>query len=380
METNKLAAQKASQAITSLLLDEPFYGTAVMQLELVQDSTIATECTDGKVIKYNPEFLLGLSSAQAKNEFRHETEHNMRGHIFRREGRDQKLWNVACDYVINNDMVAEGCQLDATWLVDSRYNGMSEEQIYSILAKQSKEEQDKQVEKSKEHGEVEDAQATEGESIPEQKQQWEQITVRAAKAAKATKQAGKLPAWAEKLIGEIQSPYVDYRALTRQFLEQQAKNDFSWTRLNRNYLQAGLCIPALKSESLPPIVFYWDTSGSRWSSEQVKLAASEVMGLIEEARPEVTYVIYGDSEVTNVQIFTPGDVIKLEPKGGGGTNFTPIFDYIVKEGLEPCCFIGLTDLCGTFPPSTPDFPVLWLCDEKDATAPFGKVIEVRSAI
>ena len=62
-------------------------------------------------------------------------------------------------------------------------------------------------------------------------------------------------------------------------------------------------------------------------------------------------------------------------KGGGGTSFIPVFEYIEKNDLRPDALIYLTDLAGRFPEHEPDFPVIWgaICE---GTAPFGKVVRI----
>jgi predicted metal-dependent peptidase len=367
--------QKMTAGLTSLLLDEPFYGCLALKLELIADPTIETEATDGKSIRFNPAFIESIPFEQVKHELRHEVEHNARGHQFRRGDRDPQLWNVACDYVINNDMVAEGAKLDSSWLVDPQYKGMSEEQVYTKLEQQPKQKQEEQCKTSENHGQVSDAKDTPKECKAEQQQNWQQAVLQAAQQAK---QAGKLPAFAAALVEQIKNPQIDWIAATRKFLEQTAKNDFTWTRPSRRYITQGLYLPSIRSEQLPPVVIYWDTSGSRWSDKQRQLAANEIASVISDARPEKTFVIYADSEVKKVDVFELGDPIKFDPVGGGGTRFEPVFEYIEKEQLEPCCFIGISDLDGSFPKNAPDYPVLWVTDEKGSSAPFGDVIEVTN--
>lgn len=370
---NQKARNKLTQALTSLLLDEPFFGTLAMKLELIERTDIPTEATNGKQLFYNPTFIESIPFEQVKAEICHEVCHCAKLHQFRRDGRDAKLWNVACDFVINNELKTAGYKLDATWLLNPLYAGMSEEQVYTQVAKQSKKEQEEQQKKSDGHGQVLDAQETLTEGTEQQKQEWQQSVIQ---VARQTQQHGTLPGFAQALIKEFTHPIVDWRAATRKFIEQTARNDFTWTRPARNYVQQGLYLPSLKSDKLPPIVYGFDTSGSRWSKEQQKLAASELVSIIQEARPEKTYVVYFDSQVKSVEIFEAGDIVDLHPKGGGGTNFECVFKYIQENEIEPCCAIFMTDLEGNFPAEIPEFPVLWACDVAGATAPFGEVLDI----
>jgi predicted metal-dependent peptidase len=224
------------------------------------------------------------------------------------------------------------------------------------------------------HGQVEDGQDTSAEGLAEQEQNWKQAILQAAQQAS---KYGKLPGFAQAMVDELKNPAIDWKAATRKFLETTAKNDYSWTRPNRRYVGQGLYLPSMHSEQLPPVVVLWDTSGSRWSNEQVRFAGSEIASIIQDARPEKTYVIACDSSIKGVQVFEQGDTIKLDAKGGGGTSFEPVFEWIEQNNVEPSCVIAITDLDGTFPDVAPSYPVLWVCDEVGKTAPFGEVLEVK---
>ena len=51
--------------------------------------------------------------------------------------------------------------------------------------------------------------------------------------------------------------------------------------------------------------------------------------------------------------------IVLCPKGGGGTDFRQVFQWVEQQGISPECLIYLTDLeCSRFP-EEPFYPVLW---------------------
>ena len=371
---NKLVAQKIAQVVTGLLLSEPFFGSLLLQLELLEDETIKTECTNGVYIKYNPTFIASLPFDQVKSEFIHEIMHPAKLHQWRFDGRDHDLWNVACDYVINLELKDAGYTLDETWLLNDKFRGMSEEQVYNVVADQPKEQQQQQIVKCQLHGKVEAATDNGQTSKIEQQQNWTQMVLQAAQHAQYY---GTLPKFLQIMVDEIKNPVVDWKSGLRKFIQQAAKNDYSWARPNQRFVGLGVYLPSMKSEKLPPICVYDDTSGSRWSKKQLAFAKAEIASIVEDARPERTYVIHGDTQVTNVEMFEAGDPITFNPKGGGGTSFEPIFQWIEEQGIEPCCFIGITDLEGSFPTVVPDYPVIWCCDEKNKTAPFGEVIEVK---
>jgi predicted metal-dependent peptidase len=79
-----------------------------------------------------------------------------------------------------------------------------------------------------------------------------------------------------------------------------------------------------------------------------------------------------------VEHFTSDDLpLNLTPKGGGGTNFIPVFEHIADEGMEPSALIYLTDLEGTFPQHEPDYPVLWVDTYGKHKPPFGEHVRME---
>ena len=55
----------------------------------------------------------------------------------------------------------------------------------------------------------------------------------------------------------------------------------------------------------------------------------------------------------------PFDGGKFKFAGGGGTSFTPVFEYLKKEQDEPDLLIYFTDGYGD-KPEKPSFPVMWV--------------------
>jgi predicted metal-dependent peptidase len=124
------------------------------------------------------------------------------------------------------------------------------------------------------------------------------------------------------------------------------------------------------------IVIGVDTSGSI-GQEELEQFAGEISAIADEVQPEVIHVVYCDAAVQSSQDFVAGDAIKLEPKGGGGTDFCPVFRWVEEQELQPACLIYLTDLmCHSYPP-IPSYPVLWATDGR-SIGPFGETIRITA--
>ena len=129
---------------------------------------------------------------------------------------------------------------------------------------------------------------------------------------------------------------------------------------------------------LGEIVVAVDCSGSIGEHE-LNIFAAEIRGITEDTKPVALHVVYFDSEVCHHDTFGPDDQLHVEPHGGGGTAFSPIFEFVESKGIDPACAVVLTDLCcNDFGPA-PHYPVLWVSTDP-GTAPWGEIIHMNNKL
>lgn len=379
------ANEKMVKARTGMVLDQPFFASLALRLRFKEDESCETVWTDGHTLGYNPKFVEGLPLDQVKGILAHEVMHLACAHHTRRGERDQKKWNVAGDYAINQILEDSKIALPEGHLIDPAFVGMASEQIYGHIPDPDPggqgNDQDQGQDQGKNDpggcGEVRDAKGPQGKDLSpaekaQEEQNWKIATAQAVQQAKAM---GDLPGGIARMVGEILAPHVDWREVLRRFVDQSAKNDYTWARPNRRYLHSGLYLPSLYSETLPPIVIAVDTSGSI-DSEMLDQFASEMTNILREYKTSCN-VLYCDTEIEGVESFTSDDLpLKLNPQGGGGTDFRPPFAWVEKQGITPACLIYLTDMyCNRFP-DPPGYPVLWAKTDDYGQAPFGEEVRI----
>ncbi len=74
--------------------------------------------------------------------------------------------------------------------------------------------------------------------------------------------------------------------------------------------------------------------------------------------------------------FARHDQFKLVARGGGGTAFKPVFDWVEEKGIRPVCLVYLTDLYGPVSFDAPEYPTLWCCTNAKQ-GPFGETVEIE---
>ena len=180
------------------------------------------------------------------------------------------------------------------------------------------------------------------------------------------------------MVEQARHAPVDWREALRRFFSQTVPQDYRWTPPNRRFVWAGLYLPGLHREGIGEIAIGVDCSGSI-SNKLLSKFSAEVNAIAAESRPELVRVLYCDAAIQRVDEFTAGEKIELNPVGGGGTDFRPVFTYLEERQIEPRCLIFLTDLAGSFPDETPPYPVIWAATS-DRTAPFGETVAIDSEI
>lgn len=168
-----------------------------------------------------------------------------------------------------------------------------------------------------------------------------------------------------------------------RFMQSLSMSEYNWARINRRHLvQHSVFAPANFSESLENVVFAIDTSGSVFDQQSQAGFAGHVNAILAETKPKRTHVLYFDAKVQRHDELDYGALeFSTRPKGGGGTDFRPIFQYLEDEGIVADAVIILTDCYGEFPDEEPPYPVLWasIIDPKDLghyLPPFGEVVHV----
>ncbi len=368
--------KRLSKAKTSLVLEHPFIGNIALNMPFEVTTEVPTAATNGKMVKFNPDFCEKLSDEELKFLVAHECMHPMLEHPFRRGERDIRRWNKAGDYVINQLLVDENMgKMPEGGLYDNdiwqQGNGTTDG-IYKVLP--AEEDGEGGVGSVGGQGDPLDECLDADGSPAEQEQNAAEWKVKVAQAAQAAKMMGKMSAGVERFVGTVLQPKVDWREVLQRFVEKCKDDTRSWARPNRRFLSQGMYLPSTSGEAMGELVVAVDCSGSI-GDDEINQFASEVLTIKEDSNPSAIHVVYFDNEVSHYDKFTRDDEVHITPHGGGGTAFSPVFEYLEKHNIEPVACVFLTDLyCSDFG-NEPAYPTLWVTTDSNSTdAPFGEVV------
>jgi predicted metal-dependent peptidase len=345
--------------------DSVFFTTLLFSLRCIFDPRVPTACTNGRWIRINPSYFMNLSVDLRVSLLIHETMHCAYMHMARMGEFKMPHWNYATDYVINWQLAERGFKIGDGWLLDSKYAGMSSEEVYKkIIADDMPLPQNPL-----------DCDFEEADDPEECSKEMEDILITAQiQSRMANDKAGSIPGEIEIFLNTLLNPQLPWQTILQKFLHKYNKTDYSWKKPNRRFFPKHH-LPSLWGQSLMDIAVAADTSGSV-SDADFTAIVSEIAGILKMMQPEKVSFIQFDTCIKSVDVVKNlQDLMAVSFTGRGGTIVEPIMQWAVEN--KPQAMLVFTD--GYFhksgltqPPAT---DVIWLIHNNPGfTAPFGKVI------
>jgi|SaaInlStandDraft_4_1057021.scaffolds.fasta_scaffold10147_1 predicted metal-dependent peptidase len=379
--------EKLITARVNLLFKAPFFGNMAVRLKLTNaDRWCSTAATDGRRFYYNSKFIDQLKSGEIEFLFGHEVLHACYDHMSRRDDRHPELFNIACDYAVNRDLVDHGVGeliTSVPVLYDRQYGDMISEEIYDKLFDDIEQQMDSGCDGDGDGGAggkgkigkgnlddlldkmidehiapSDDPESDKGDGngptqlTPEEREQIKNEIKDAMISSSAACEAGDTPLGVARLIKTLTNPKMDWRELLQQTLHSTIKADYSWMRPNRRNAYYDAIIPGMEPGTQIDIVVAIDTSGSI-SESMLRDFLSEISGIMETFTEFKIHLFTFDTQVYNPQFFTSEnlkDITEYDIQGCGGTDFDCVFTHLAEEQVIPERLIFFTDgyPCGSW--------------------------------
>ena len=357
--------RKVGKAKSLLILDHPFFGTACTKRPIIYTDTVPTAAMSATGQMYmNVDFCAPLTVQQLMFLLAHEAMHYMLAHGLRRGHRDPQAWNVAADKVINDTLIDAGVGdfIDGGITLDGARE-MAAESLYD-------ETDDGDGQGPGGLGnDIGDPTDADGQPLDDATihQLEAEAKIDAIQSAKAAKAVGKLPASIERMVEELINVSTPWYDILERFMAGKIKDGYSWNRPNRRFIARNIYIPGTDYvPKMGPVVIGVDTSGSI-GPDEIAMFNGHINRIIDTCNPEVVHVVYCDYDVAGVDEYTPEDFpVTIQCKGGGGTSFKPVFDWIDNNAIDPECVVYLTDGYGDQSEFTTNHETVWLTTGTEA--------------
>ena len=386
-------------AYSKLGMREPFVAAVMTRVKREISATVPTAGTNGTWVRFNPTWCEPLSDEELFGLVLHEASHVVLMHMWRREGRDMRIWNYANDALINAYIKSRGWQLPKggvhlSWVKEE----MSSEEVYEKL-KQQKQQQQQQKQKGGSSGDGDGDEDSDGSGggddgdddgmgggfdghgdLEDAQDEATRVDMQASivAAARMAKECGQGSSLIDRVLDNVGESLVRWQDVCRSMLTESAAADYTYLRPSRRFIGSGLYLPSLRTDALGGLAIGFDTSGSMGKRECDQIAA-EIQAIVDDLQPSFVEVVYCDYAVTHSERFERDETLKLHPKGGGGTRFQPVFEHFEKTGERYCGMIFFTDMEGDLDEcEEPSHPVIWAnIGRREYDAPFGTSVRVQ---
>ena len=360
------AEDRMGKSRARLMLQQPFYGILLSMVDLIPEASLPTMATDGSKVYYSPKFVMELGDDEIFGVLLHEISHCIYLHCTqkRRLNRDRHRWNVAADYAINLEIKDMDYKLPRGLLLDEKYRDMNAEQIYDDLPEDCS-----HMKTFDMHMENTDSNAWDD---------MEEKIIASYEMTKDSKNQGNLPGGLKRWIDKLRKAKVNWTRIFHRYVGQAlAKDDYSFTRANRRFIPQAIYLPDLRNHVIGNVVIGVDTSGSinKDILEQFGAEMQKISHLVDEVTAiSCDAQIHEVVKIRKFQNFMKN--VKFGFKGGGGTDFRPVFDLVKERRMVPELLIYLTDTYGSFPEKSPQYPVLWCITDEGGKVPWGQSVYI----
>ena len=440
--TKEEARRALDRARHAVVMKFPFIGEISLRMGLVptHDSKNPTSTTDGTKVFIDTEFMSKLRKEELSFVIGHEVWHNVLLHPARKQTRDAKLFDLACDMEVNwllkqnnkervfdfpygtpmppREVQGESCEVIYDWLLQNCKMGSQDNGQPSGSSEQdggqsgsswtcpenSDVEHSLRSEPKKDktaNGQFDSHRYTDGSEQEEDDGQGNNDSdfnpkiaksfcedmreIAISQLQKCALMQGAMPIGIESFVKKLEKPEVPWQEHLAQFITQIHTGKLEWTPPSRRHLYRDLYLQSHREKKIK-IALAIDTSGSTYSILPNFFAELESLMKSFDAY-EVTRIDC-DADVEKVVVydhdtapFSKNDSTGIEWRGGGGTSFVPPFEYVKEKNLDIDAMVYLTDGFGDAPEKQPSYPVLWVLP-KDGNRDFcrwGKKVFMQNA-
>lgn len=372
-EKTRLCAQVLELTRQQLLDSLPHLGGALAALPWVPDARTGIRLENGNA-RFQPEALLSLYAAQPEaliRGFLHMLLHCLYLHPFD-EHAGEALWDTACDLAV--EQIIDGLNLPRLGkkppiLPEPGKRSLTAQQIYGYLRENAPDFDGKPYA-------FDDHSAWKESPGVEIRRKWETLLLAAAGDKTGAGKRGHTAGAGQEEAEDAQAGQFDYRRYLEPFAALREEMQLDMESFDYAYYRLGLelgtpFLEPLESQEvrrLEELVIAIDTSGS-CDKETVSRFLAETWKLLSNQenffRKMNVYFLQCDCVIQDVtRIQSREDWLdyakKVVIQGRGGTDFTPVFDYVenlrrTKQLKNLKALLYFTDGDGFYPTQPPDY-------------------------
>lgn len=378
MDANTLLVKAKSQ----LTSKHPYFGMLASRLKHEEDENINYYASNGVRFKYNPSFIESCTKDELMFILTNCVMHHILAHQQRKLARKGFLWQLATDFAINNMLKKSGFKIPKGANFNNEFKNMYSEEIYNILKEQTSFEETNAFDdesNSKDSLLNDSCEAKESifknmnkiqhELDEKDEENWDYAATLAKEVAQ---KKSLMPSGFERFAKKIKANNIDWKFELYNAINRHMRNNYAFMPPNKKHIYRGFALPSLTSDTLSLIVAI-DTSGSI-KEDLLGLFIEEFKNIMQNFPAVSIELIIADAKVQGHYSFRGGDKLDFALKGGGGTDYRPVFEFIDANLPMSSMLLYFTDGEGIYPKIPPSYEVLWALSQNRARIPFGRAL------
>lgn len=359
------AHERIIKVLTRLYVTHPFFSYILMHFKITatEDNTMPTVSINKRGdFFYNENFIESLTQNEIEGVLIHEAMHIAKYDFIRQGSRNDLVWNIASDAIINFMLIQEGFTLpqdginpnhrgelkigDKIYNVNDKITEVFYEELLNDIDEIPRPEYghggfDIHISNSNTDQKLDSNADQESDSTIENK--WKKIII---EAATNTRLRGKTLGCVESVIDKILNPVIDWRTRIQRFVTNEIPVDYTNRFPSRKFYGTGVWAPKILRENVEVFIGV-DVSGS--TEQDRKYFISEVVGILsayEQVKARIIFWDYNVNPNNDLEITSnnKNSIIDFKIKdSNGGTRLSSYAEYCIKKDYRCRLHIILTD-------------------------------------
>jgi predicted metal-dependent peptidase len=389
--------------------ENPFFAYLVLHLKQQNRDEVGTIGVDfrGNLL-YNKKFIEDLNDYDTRIVLCHEVLHVALNHLTRRGNRNEKVWNMACDLIVNTILqmnfnyfsrifseciTKETLEKNFGIVIEKPHEKFAEE-VYDILIKHFNEDGnfrgyvdgyvfDKHSDiDSLSEEEKEELERACGKDFDEIKREIEEeIKKKVIEAENFGKLRGTAPAGLERYFDKLLQPKLNWKTIIRRTISDMIPYDFSYKYPSKKSISVGTYLPSTQKDKKLEVVCVVDLSGSI-TDEEMKEFLTEIYNIGKSFRNVRISVITHDAvpqDEIEVENGCLDKLVGIKLHGYGGTSHAWLPEFLKEKYPNSKLIICFTDGYTEFPDKSGLLgrEIIWVLSKggvEEKEIPFGRVV------
>lgn len=372
MNANTLLTKAKSQLTNT----HPYFGMLASRLKHEEDENINYYASNGIRFRYNPTFIESCSKDELMFILTNCVMHHILAHQQRKLARKGFLWQLATDFAINNMLKKSGFKIPKGANFNNEFKNMYSEEIYTILKEQIElqgtnafddADSNESLTSNTKESIFKNMNKIKHELDEKDEENWDYAATLAKEVAQ---KKSLMPSGFERFAKKMKGNNIDWKFELYNAINRHMRNNYAFMPPNKKHIYRGFALPSLTSDTLSLIVAI-DTSGSI-REELLGLFIEEFKNIMQNFPAVSIELIIADAKVQGHYSFRGGDKLDFALKGGGGTDYRPVFEFIDANLPMSSMLLYFTDGEGIYPKIPPSYEVLWALSSNKNKIPFGR--------